>query len=327
MGYFAGVKKMKLVTYCTKDEQSKKRLGVWVQGRVIDLVQASLVFCPAEKFLAQEMEELLAAGLEGWQWAEKVTNKVLYYMENIENIEDEKNFSALPLKKILFKKEEINFLPPLTRPGKIICIGLNYYDHCEEQKAKIPVSPIIFAKFNTALCATKQPVIRPLVTSQLDYEAELAVIIGKKGRNIQRQEAPKFIAGYTIMNDVTARDIQRRDRQWVRSKTFDTFAPLGPFLVTADEITNPQNLYLRCWVNGVLRQNSSTAQMIFSLNYLINFISQVMTLLPGDIIATGTPAGVGAFCEPPTYLEPGDVIRIEIEKIGMLENYVVDERN
>jgi acylpyruvate hydrolase len=318
---------MKLVTYCTKDEQSKKRLGFWVQGRVIDLVQASLVFCPAEKFLAQEMEELLAAGLEGWQWAEKVTNKVLYYMENIENIEDEKNFSALPLKKILFKKEEINFLPPLTRPGKIICIGLNYYDHCEEQKAKIPVSPIIFAKFNTALCATKQPVIRPSTTTQLDYEAELAVIIGKKGRNIQRQEAPKFIAGYTIMNDVTARDIQRRDRQWVRSKTFDTFAPLGPFLVTADEIIDPQNLYIRCWVNGVLRQNSSTAQMIFSLNYLITFISQVMTLLPGDIIATGTPAGVGAFCKPPAYLEPGDVIQIEIEKIGVLENYVVDENS
>jgi len=318
---------MKLVTYCAKGEQSKKRLGVWVRGWVIDLVQASLVFCPAEKFPAQEMEELLAAGLEGWQWAEKVTNGVQKYMVNIGEIKGEKEFPGSPLEKILFKEEEINILPPLTRPGKIICIGLNYYDHCEEQKAKIPVSPIIFAKFNTALCATKQPVIRPSVTSQLDYEAELAVIIGKKGRNIQKQEAPKFIAGYTIMNDVTARDIQRRDRQWVRSKTFDTFAPLGPFLVTADEIADPQNLYLRCWVNGVLRQNSSTAQMIFSLNYLINFISQVMTLLPGDIIATGTPAGVGAFCEPPAYLEPGDVVRIEIEKIGVLENYVVDERD
>ncbi len=315
---------MKLVTYCAKGEQSKKKLGVWAQGWVIDLVQASLVFCPAEKFPVQEMEELLAAGPEGLQWAEKVTKKVLKYMEEIAG---EKELLASLPEKILLKEEKIDFFPPLTRPGKIICIGLNYYDHCEEQKAKIPVNPIIFAKFNTALCATKQPVIRPSITSQLDYEAELAVIIGKKGRNIQRQEAPKFMAGYTIMNDVTARDIQRRDRQWVRSKTFDTFAPLGPFLVTADEIVDPQNLYIRCWVNGALRQNSSTAQMIFSLNYLITFISQVVTLLPGDIIATGTPAGGGAFCEPPVYLEPGDVMRIEIEKIGVLENYVVDERS
>lgn len=313
---------MKLVTYWAKSEKTKKKLGVWVQGWVIDLIQASLVFCPAEKFLVQEMEELLAAGPEGLRWAEKVTNNVLKYTKKIKN---EKEFLASSLEKVLFKEEEIDFLPPLTRPGKIICIGLNYYDHCEEQKAKIPASPIIFAKFNNALCATKQPVIRPSITSQLDYEAELAVIIGKKGRNIHRQEAPKFMAGYTIINDVTARDLQRRDRQWVRSKTFDTFAPLGPFLVTADEIADPQNLYIRCWVNGVLRQNSSTAQMIFSLDYLINFISQVMTLLPGDIIATGTPAGVGAFCEPPVYLEPGDVMRIEIEKIGVLENYVVDE--
>ncbi|MBC7336686.1 MAG: fumarylacetoacetate hydrolase family protein, partial [Clostridia bacterium] len=178
------------------------------------------------------------------------------------------------------------------------------------------------AKFSTALTGPGCPIVKPAATHQLDYETELAVVIARRGKNIPQAEAMNYVAGYTIFNDVSARDIQFGDRQWLRGKTYDTFAPIGPHLVTADGVPDPQNLRLRCWVNGELRQDGNTASMIFDVPSLIAFISEVVTLLPGDLIATGTPAGVGVFRQPPVFLQPGDTIRMEIEKLGVLENYV-----
>jgi 2-keto-4-pentenoate hydratase/2-oxohepta-3-ene-1,7-dioic acid hydratase in catechol pathway len=162
----------------------------------------------------------------------------------------------------------------------------------------------------------------PHITQQVDYEAELAIVIGRKGRNIPLDETANYIAGYTIVNDVSARDVQFADGQWVRGKSFDTFCPMGPYLVTADEVADPQQLKIRCWVNGELRQDSNTAEMIFKIRELITFISQTCTLMPGDIISTGTPHGVGVFRDPPVFLQPGDVVEIEIEKLGRLRNNV-----
>lgn len=305
---------MKLLTFTKKSCAcaSQKRLGVWEEDRVIDLEEAARLFCQGQEFSWKTMEALLAAGPEALAFVSQVTAAA----------KKDKGFLDSSKGPAFLQREEIKILPPLTQPGKIVCVGLNYYDHCAEQGAKIPREPLLFAKFNTALTGPGDPIVRPLLTKELDYEAELTVVIGKKGKNISPAEALGFVAGYTIMNDVTARDLQFRDRQWVRSKTFDTFAPLGPFLVTAEEIPNPQSLAVRTWVNGELRQNSSTAQMIFSVAELIAFISQVVTLLPGDLIATGTPAGVGAFRKPPGFLAPGDIVRIEIQSLGALQNPV-----
>lgn len=208
------------------------------------------------------------------------------------------------------------------RPGKIVCVGLNYRDHAEEQGKSSPLEPMIFAKFPTAVIASGESIVLPSMSNQVDYEGELAVVIGKKGKNIPEGRAFEFIEGYTIMNDVSARDLQARDKQFVRAKSFDTFAPMGPRVASVKEIPDPQTLFIKTFVNGDLRQSSSTAQMIFSVAYLVSFISQVGTLEPGDVIATGTPGGVGVFRKPPVFLKSGDVVRIEIEKIGVLENPV-----
>jgi 2-keto-4-pentenoate hydratase/2-oxohepta-3-ene-1,7-dioic acid hydratase in catechol pathway len=202
---------------------------------------------------------------------------------------------------------------------------MNYRDHCEEQKKPLPGKPIIFAKFPTALIGHNQPIVKPALTEKMDYEAELGVVIGKRGKNIPEGEALSHVAGYTIVNDVTARDIQVSDGQWVRAKSFDTFAPSGPFLVTADEVQDRQNLNIRLTVNGEVRQSSNTRNMVFSVAHLISYLSRVCTLLPGDLISTGTPGGVGVFRDPPVFLKEGDVISIEIERLGVLTNPVRDE--
>ena len=213
------------------------------------------------------------------------------------------------------KFKELRFLPP-TEPSKIVCIGLNYIDHAKELKMQIPREPVIFIKPPTAAIAHEENIVYPKASNQVDYEAELAVVIGDKCRNILREDAYRVIAGYTIFNDVTARDLQRRDIQWTRAKSFDTFAPFGPYLVTKDEIKNPHNLDIRLRLNGELRQNSNTRNLIFDIPYLIEFISEIMTLNKGDIIATGTPPGVGE-------LKKGDRVEIEIQDIGILRNSVV----
>jgi len=216
-------------------------------------------------------------------------------------------------------------LAPIPRPGKIICVGLNYLDHCREQNVEPPSYPMLFSKFANAVANPGDPVTRPRATEKLDLECELAVVIGRRAKSIGPSEALEHVFGYTILNDVTMRDLQQEDRQWLRAKGSDGFAPIGPVLVTRDEIGDPQRLRIRSSVNGETWQDSTTAEMVFDVATIVAFASRTITLEPGDIIATGTPAGVGNYQVPPRYLAGGDVMRCEIEGIGVLENPVVDE--
>jgi 2-keto-4-pentenoate hydratase/2-oxohepta-3-ene-1,7-dioic acid hydratase in catechol pathway len=213
-------------------------------------------------------------------------------------------------------------LPPIPNPGKIIAIGLNYRDHAAEQGTPLPQAPLIFAKFPTAIIGHEGVIKLPAISQKVDVEAELCVVIGKTGRGFSEIEAREMIAGYTIGNDVSARDLQFSDKQWVRGKSCDTFAPCGPFLVTSDEIGDPHNLAIRLELNGRVQQSSNTGEMVFNCYKLVSYISQAITLETGDLIYTGTPAGVGVFRNPPVFLAPGDVVEVTIEKIGTLRNTV-----
>jgi acylpyruvate hydrolase len=219
---------------------------------------------------------------------------------------------------------EVRLAAPIRRPGKIICIGLNYHDHCREQGLEPPAYPMLFSKFANAVADPGTSVTRPRATEKLDLECELAIVIGRRASGIGRDEASDVIFGYTIVNDVTMRDLQREDKQWLRAKGSDGFAPMGPGVVTADELGDPGALRLRSFVNGELWQDSSTAEMVFDVPTIVAFVSQTITLDPGDVIATGTPAGVGHYQSPPRYLVGGDVMRCEIEGIGAIENPVTD---
>lgn len=209
---------------------------------------------------------------------------------------------------------DLRFLPPST-PSKIICVGLNYRDHAEELSMEVPKTPILFLKPPSAVIGHGDKIIYPVCSSRVDYEAELAIVIGKRCKNISADRARDVIAGYTCFNDVTARDLQQQDGQWTRAKSFDTFASIGPFLTPPEEL-DLSDLKISCRVNGELRQNSSTANLIFDIPYLLEFISGIMTLEVGDVIATGTPPGVGE-------LQRGDCVEVEIEGIGILRNEVI----
>jgi 2,4-diketo-3-deoxy-L-fuconate hydrolase len=213
-------------------------------------------------------------------------------------------------------------LAPL-RPGKILCAGINYRSHLDENPAAaLPAEPYVFAKLPSAVIGPGAPIRIPTPHSQVDYEAELAVVIGRRARGLTVDEALTAVFGYTLCNDVSARDVQFRDNQLTLGKGFDTFAPLGPCVVTVDEIDDPQDLRLWCTVNGDLRQDTSTSQMLFPVDELLAYVSRHVTLEPGDVITTGTPAGVAAFRQPPCYLQPGDVTEIGADRIGVLHNPV-----
>jgi 2-keto-4-pentenoate hydratase/2-oxohepta-3-ene-1,7-dioic acid hydratase in catechol pathway len=220
---------------------------------------------------------------------------------------------------------QVRFLPPITDPQKIICVGLNYRDHAAESGAPIPKEPVLFSKFSTALIGHEEAIVLPRVSEEVDYEAELVLVIGRKGRNLTTAEAEQAIAGYTIGHDVSARDwqLKKDGRQWLAGKTFDTFAPTGPWMVTADELPDPHTLGIRLRLNGRTMQDSTTAQMIFRAPDVVAYVSQIITLMPGDLVFTGTPPGVGAARKPPVYLKPGDVVEVEIDKLGVLRNPVV----
>lgn len=212
---------------------------------------------------------------------------------------------------------------PLRNPGKIVAIGLNYFDHASESKMELPKHPLVFSKFNSSITGPFEQIIIPsALTNRADYEVELAVVIGKRARNVVKENAMDYIFGYTIINDVSARDIQFADGQWVRGKSLDTFCPMGPYLVTSDEIPDPQNVHLSCSVNGTILQDASTKDMIFGVQDLISILSRSFTLEPGDIISTGTPSGVGFARTPPVYLKDGDIMTTEVQGIGKLINKV-----
>jgi len=207
--------------------------------------------------------------------------------------------------------------PPVCRPSKIVCIGLNYRDHAAETKAEAPKEPVIFFKATTSLVGPNDALVRPLNSTKVDWEVELAVVIGRKASYVSKEKALDHVAGYALHNDYSERNFQlEHGGQWVKGKSADTFAPLGPFLATPDEIPNVGNLKMWLKVNGSLRQNSSTSNMIFDVATLVSYVSQFMTLLPGDVISTGTPAGVGLGMNPQTYLNAGDVVELGIESLG-----------
>ena len=218
--------------------------------------------------------------------------------------------------------EAIEFLPPVL-PGKILAVGRNYVDHAIEGGEAPPAAPLIFTKLTNSLNAHLQPVVLHAISTQIDYEAELAVVIGRRARRVSEEEAPSHVFGYTLVNDVSARDLQFGDGQWVRGKSLDGFAPLGPFVTTRDEVADVQSLHIEGRLNGEVMQSSDTSKMIFGVAYLVSYFSQGITLEPGDVIATGTPEGVGVFRKPPVLLKPGDVFEVEIEGLGTLTNNFV----
>jgi 2-keto-4-pentenoate hydratase/2-oxohepta-3-ene-1,7-dioic acid hydratase in catechol pathway len=220
-----------------------------------------------------------------------------------------------------YAMSEIRVGAPLRYPGKIVAIGQNYMDHCRECNAPIPTRPIVFAKFPSSLIGPTDDIQWCSdLTQQVDWEAELGVVIGKIARHVSEAKALDYVFGYTVVNDVSARDLQGGDGQWVRGKSLDTFCPMGPVIVTADEIPDPQKLGICCLVNGVMMQDSNTLEMIFNVRHLIAFLSQAFTLNPGDIISTGTPHGVGVGRDPQVFLHNGDVVEVEVERIGRLRN-------
>ncbi|MDQ4058942.1 MAG: fumarylacetoacetate hydrolase family protein [Actinomycetota bacterium] len=262
-----------------------------------------------------------AVGDNGWVPVESLgvsarnTAELITAFQSIDSSSVENSSEAL---------DEVLYLNPIVPPANLMAIGFNYLDHINEAKVSEPKNPIVFAKFTNSL---NDPygriVIDPRLTDKGDYEVELAVVIGASTKGISEADALSCVFGYTIANDVSARDWQRADGQFDRSKSFDTFCPVGPWITTADEVPDPQGLPLRSWVNGELRQDSSTKEMFFSVAYLIHYLARGMTLGPGDVILTGTPHGVGSVMDPPQYLKPGDVVTCEVEGLGRIEHEVV----
>ncbi|WP_256761961.1 fumarylacetoacetate hydrolase family protein [Cohnella sp. WQ 127256] len=226
--------------------------------------------------------------------------------------------------RAVYNKADVHIGPPIVKPNKIICVGLNYKDHIMEMKRDFPAHPVIFAKFAIAIAEPYGTFpLNSKLTQKLDYEAELAFVIGKKGKNITQADALDYVAGYTVVNDITARDMQKRTIQWLQGKTLDKSLPMGPCLVTKDEIPDPHALDISLTVNGEIRQKSNTEQLLFNINYLVEFLSGIMTLEPGDVVCTGTPGGVGE--AQGLFLKDGDVVRIEIGGIGSIETRIVEE--
>jgi len=226
---------------------------------------------------------------------------------------------------VAYPADRVKLLPPIPDPPKIVCLGLNYRDHAIESGATIPKEPILFSKYNTALTGDGEPIVLPSVSNEVDFEAELVIVVGKRGRPLRADEAQGYAAGYTIGHDVSARDwqLKKEGRQWMVGKTFDTFAPTGPVLVTADEAPDPHALPIRLRLNGRTMQDSNTSQMIFSVGATLAYLAQVFTLEVGDLVFTGTPPGVGFARKPPVFLKAGDQVEVEIEGLGVLRNPVV----
>jgi 2-keto-4-pentenoate hydratase/2-oxohepta-3-ene-1,7-dioic acid hydratase in catechol pathway len=223
------------------------------------------------------------------------------------------------------KLSSVKLLAPIPRPPKFICVGLNYRDHAREAGQAIPSIPTIFSKFSNVVIGPNEPIVLPKISKRPDYEAEFAFVIGPGGRNIPAGRAMEHVFGYTICNDVSARDFQMATTQWLMGKTFDTFGPMGPWIVTADEIADPHNLDLSLEIGGEVLQHSNTRELVFGVPALIEFVSSVVTLEPGDIVSTGTPSGVGFARKPPRYLKAGDEVIIRIQGIGELRNPVIAE--
>jgi len=285
---------MRFVQFAHKKSPEISRFGAELAGggRVVDLSHISV-----------NLLEFLRSG-------ETAANTAKAYLDN-----NPPSFPSL----------DVALAAPIAGMDKVLCIGMNYKDHCEEQNAPIPKEPVVFNKFPSCIVGPTASLPYPKCTKELDWEVELAVVIGRRAANVTKDEAMKYVFGYTVAHDVSARDWQmkRNGGQWLLGKAMDAFAPIGPAVVTKDEILDPHNLHLSCTVNGVTKQNSNTSQLVFGVEDVVSWISQCVTLLPGDIIFTGTPPGVGCFMKPPQFLKPGDTVVCTIQSIGSVTNTVI----
>ncbi|MFW6070150.1 MAG: fumarylacetoacetate hydrolase family protein [bacterium] len=292
---------MRLLTF---EKEGRLVLGVSMENGVVDVAAARQKLGGAAREVPDEMHALIAGGDAALKRLKALAER------------------AAEEESLLLREEEIRFGPCVTAPEKILCIGLNYERHARETGAAIPEQPVLFSKFNNALAAHGEPVPIPPGTGQMDYEAELAVVIGRQARHVGEDDALEYVFGYCNANDVSARDLQMLSGQWLLGKTPDKFLPLGPYLVTADEVPDPQNLRIAAYVNGEQRQSSTTGDMIFSVAQVISYASRYMTLQPGDVISTGTPEGVALAMDPQPWLQPGDEVVVEVESLGRLQNRI-----
>lgn len=299
---------MKLLTFVQGNES---RLGIKTEQGVIDVAAAAAVHSGVPG-VPTDMMEAIAGGAAATAALQSLADKAL---------------AAGDRSAYLLDEDSLTWGPCVTAPNKIICVGLNYRKHAEESNMPIPQVPILFNKFNNTLTGHKHDVALPKTSKEVDYEAELCIVIGKEAKYVPKDKALDYVYGYCSVNDLSARDLQMRTHQWLLGKSCDGFSPLGPYLVTADEVGNPNQLAIRSVVNGDVRQNSNTADMIFYCDEIVSYISDYMTLVPGDIILTGTPEGVvlGLPPEKRVYLQDGDVVTIEIEKLGAITNRLVKE--
>lgn len=298
---------MKLLTFY---KQNRLALGVKTDSGVVDIEAAASQLGSHSANLPTTIHEAIEGGAAALSALKECTEQ------------------AVAQGKALLNEADLTFGPCVPNPSKIICVGLNYRKHAEETNSPIPEYPILFNKFSNTLAGHQQDIPLPKVSEKVDYEAELVLVIGKSTKDVAKSEALDHVFGYCNVNDLSARDLQLRTSQWLLGKSCDGFSPLGPYLVTADEVGNPNDLEIRCIVNGEVRQNSNTSDMVFHCDEIVSYISQHMTLYPGDIILTGTPEGVvlGYPPEKQVYLQDGDVVTIEIEKLGSLTNTMRNEK-
>jgi 2-keto-4-pentenoate hydratase/2-oxohepta-3-ene-1,7-dioic acid hydratase in catechol pathway len=319
---------LKLATFKARPT-ADVRLGVIVKedSIIVDLILAYASYRglsqeDAFEEIPQEVTKLLSRG-------DLAVKKVRDLTQRIKQEIAEGVFKNEKGKEVIAHKlGEVKLCAPIPKPPKnIFCLAVNYPDHAKEGGRDPPQNPVLFTKPWTSIIGTEDSITYPRIARKLDYEAELAVVMGKSGRRIPENQAYNYVAGYTVLNDISEREIQFSDKQFFRAKSFDTFAPMGPCLVTSDDISDPHNLKIQLRVNGETRQNGNTSNMIFKIPFIISFVSEAITLEPGDVISTGTPGGVGIYAKPePRLLKPGDVVEAEIESIGILRNYVKEER-
>ena len=319
---------MKLVSF---ELEGKQCLGVVTGDRVVNLAVAfNLVLDRVVRFAAespqskacrhvlqarplpQEMIQLLEKDEPWFKALDEMLSGVVDYLH-----------ADRELDHLLTPLAAARLRAPIPRPGKIVCVGRNYAEHARERGNGVPTQPIFFLKSSNTICGPGDAIVLPQASTQVDYEAEFAVVIGKAGKQIPEEQAHEHIAGYMILNDVSARDMQSQDKQWFRGKSCDSFAPTGPWIVTRDEVPDPHSLRISLTLNGQMMQDSNTSHMIFNVPYLVSYLSQTLTWEVGDILSTGTPEGVGAHRTPPVFLKPGDTVSITVEKIGTLTNSVV----
>jgi 2-keto-4-pentenoate hydratase/2-oxohepta-3-ene-1,7-dioic acid hydratase in catechol pathway len=307
---------MRIISFSTEDSQWKSpRLGIIVDTNGRD----SGYRLDCEKLFAPE--ERPSNPLAWFDMDERWFRAARDTAQRLER--DAAAFADARAKGWLVPSGDAYWFAPVPRPGKIVCVGLNYRDHAEESGLPLPTTPVIFSKFSSCVIAPGEPVVVPTTSEKVDYEAELAVVIGRHAKHVSADRAYDCVLGYTAFNDVTARDFQFGDGQWQRGKSCDTFAPMGQTIVTTDEIPDPHALRITMKVNGAIMQDSNTSQLIFRIPQIIEFITKSISLEPGDVIATGTPAGVGFARKPPVFLKAGDTMDVEIEHIGGLGNPVV----